>query len=41
MSFVVDTDSHAVEPWDLWTGRMSSKWGDGIPHVMYVPERDC
>jgi predicted TIM-barrel fold metal-dependent hydrolase len=41
MSFVVDTDSHAVEPWDLWTGRMASKWGDGIPHVMYVPERDC
>jgi len=30
---VVDADSHVIEPPDLWRSRMSSKWGDLIPHV--------
>jgi predicted TIM-barrel fold metal-dependent hydrolase len=30
---VIDTDTHLVEPPDLWTSRMSSKWGDLVPHV--------
>jgi hypothetical protein len=26
---VVDTDTHIIEPYDLWTSRMSvRKWGD-------------
>jgi predicted TIM-barrel fold metal-dependent hydrolase len=30
---VIDVDSHVTEPADLWTSRMSSKWGDLVPHV--------
>ena len=38
---LIDTDTHAVEPADLWTSRMSkAKWGDDIPHVKYVAEED-
>jgi uncharacterized protein len=32
---VIDTDTHVVEPPDLWTERMSSKWGDLVPHVKW------
>jgi predicted TIM-barrel fold metal-dependent hydrolase len=32
---IVDTDTHVVEPPDLWTSRLSaSKWGDDIPRVV-------
>ena len=35
--FIVDSDSHVVEPKDLWTSRMSkAKWGDLIPEVRSV-----
>lgn len=30
---IIDTDTHVVEPPDLWTSRVSPKWGDQIPHV--------
>ena len=30
---IIDTDTHVVEPPDLWTSRVSSKWGDLVPHV--------
>jgi len=30
---VVDVDTHLTEPPDLWTSRVSSKWGDAVPHV--------
>jgi hypothetical protein len=30
---VIDTDTHLVEPPDLWTSRMSSRWGDLVPHA--------
>ena len=30
---IIDTDTHVVEPPDLWTSRLSSKWGDLVPHV--------
>jgi predicted TIM-barrel fold metal-dependent hydrolase len=31
---VVDTDTHVIEPPDLWTSRISvTKWGDLVPHV--------
>jgi predicted TIM-barrel fold metal-dependent hydrolase len=30
---VIDTDSHVVEPADLWTSRVSSRYGDAVPQV--------
>src|SRR5579859_6233419 len=33
---VIDTDTHVIEPYDLWTSRLSvSKWGDLVPHVKF------
>ncbi len=29
----IDADTHITEPSDLWTSRVSSKWGDRVPHV--------
>ena len=34
---IIDTDTHVVEPPDLWTSRVSSKWGDLVPHVAWDP----
>ena len=30
---VVDNDAHVIEPADLWTARVPSKYGEMIPHV--------
>jgi uncharacterized protein len=35
---VIDSDTHIVEPKDLWTSRVAKKWGDLVPHVSYNPE---
>ncbi|HEX8581457.1 MAG TPA: amidohydrolase family protein, partial [Acidimicrobiales bacterium] len=35
---VIDTDTHLVEPPDLWTTRMPSKWQDMVPHVRWDEE---
>jgi uncharacterized protein len=36
---VIDTDTHIVEPYDLWTSRISvAKWGDKVPQVRHVAE---
>ena len=33
---IVDTDSHVIEPYDLWTSRLPvAKWGDQVPHVKW------
>ena len=33
---VIDTDTHIIEPYDLWTSRISvRKWGDKVPHVKW------
>ncbi|HVX22346.1 MAG TPA: amidohydrolase family protein [Acidimicrobiales bacterium] len=32
---IIDTDTHILEPPDLWTSRMSSRWGDLVPHVRW------
>jgi predicted TIM-barrel fold metal-dependent hydrolase len=32
---IIDVDSHVTEPPDLWTSRMSDKWGDKVPHVRW------
>jgi len=34
---VIDIDTHLTEPPDTWTARVSSKWGDRVPHI----ERDA
>lgn len=36
---IIDTDTHVVEPPDLWTSRMSKKWGDLVPHVRWDEQR--
>ena len=33
---VIDIDTHIAEPEDLWTSRVSKKWGDLVPHVVKV-----
>jgi predicted TIM-barrel fold metal-dependent hydrolase len=30
---IIDADTHVTEPPDLWTSRLSKKWGDLIPEV--------
>ena len=36
---VIDTDTHLIEPEDLWTSRVSvKKWGDLVPHVAPDPK---
>lgn len=30
---IIDADSHVTEVADVWTARMSKKWGDMIPHI--------
>jgi len=33
---IIDTDTHIIEPYDLWTQRVSTKkWGDKVPHVKH------
>jgi predicted TIM-barrel fold metal-dependent hydrolase len=32
----IDTDTHLTEPADVWTSRVSKKWGDAVPHVKRV-----
>jgi predicted TIM-barrel fold metal-dependent hydrolase len=33
---VIDADTHIVEPYDLWTSRVSTKkYGDAVPHVRW------
>jgi predicted TIM-barrel fold metal-dependent hydrolase len=35
---VIDTDTHVIEPYDLWTSRISTaKYGDKVPHVKWDP----
>jgi uncharacterized protein len=36
---VIDADTHIVEPYDLWTSRISvAKWGDKVPQVRHVAD---
>lgn len=32
---VIDTDTHVIEPYDLWTSRLPGSWGDRVPHVKW------
>jgi len=32
---VADVDSHIIEPPDLWTSRVPTRWGDLVPHVAF------
>ena len=35
---VIDVDAHILEPPDLWTGRLSERWGDERPRVVTDPQ---
>jgi uncharacterized protein len=38
---VIDTDTHVIEPYDLWTSRVSvARWGDKVPHVRWDDEHE-
>ena len=32
---IIDSDTHVTEPPDLWTSRLSKKWGDDIPQLVF------
>ena len=32
---IIDVDSHVTEPADLWTSRVSARWRDEAPHVIW------
>ncbi len=36
---IIDTDSHLIEPPDLWTSRLPAAWGDQIMTVRWNEER--
>lgn len=36
----IDVDTHITEPADVWTSRVSKKWGDRVPHVQRHEGRD-
>lgn len=36
---VIDADSHISEPPNLWTDRVSKKWGELVPHVKFDENR--
>src|SRR4051812_19450775 len=36
---IIDTDTHVVEPPDLWTSRVASRFGDQVPHVRWSEQR--
>jgi predicted TIM-barrel fold metal-dependent hydrolase len=36
---IIDADTHLVEPPDLWTSRLPSRFGDLIPHVKWDPDQ--
>jgi uncharacterized protein len=39
---VIDTDTHVVEPYDLWTSRVSvKKYGNKVPHVRWDEARQA
>ena len=35
---IIDTDTHVIEPADLWTSRVPKKWVDLVPQVRWDPE---
>jgi predicted TIM-barrel fold metal-dependent hydrolase len=37
---VIDIDTHITEPAGVWTERVSSKWGDKVPHIRQFQGRD-
>ncbi len=37
---VIDVDTHITEPPDVWTARVSRKWGERVPHIERIDGRD-
>ena len=38
--WVIDVDTHITEPEGVWTDRVSSKWGNKVPHIRRLEGRD-
>src|SRR5665213_2270102 len=38
---IIDTDSHVIEPSDLWTSRLPKSWGDDVMHVRWSDTLDA
>ncbi len=36
----IDVDTHITEPPDVWTARVSRKWGDRVPHIVTIDGDD-
>jgi predicted TIM-barrel fold metal-dependent hydrolase len=36
----IDTDTHVLEPADLWTARLPSKWREQAPQIMHAGDRE-
>lgn len=32
---IIDTDTHLIEPRDLWTSRLPGSWGDDVLHIKW------
>lgn len=37
---VIDIDTHVTEPADVFTSRVSSRWGNRVPHIRDLGDRD-
>ncbi len=37
---IIDVDTHVVEPYNLFTSRLSAKYGDAVPHVRNLDGTD-
>jgi predicted TIM-barrel fold metal-dependent hydrolase len=37
---VIDVDTHVTEPADVWTARLSRKWGERVPRVTRMGRKD-
>ena len=37
---VIDTDTHITEPRDVWTARVSTRWGNLVPHIERLGSKD-
>jgi hypothetical protein len=35
LKYVMSSDSHIIEPYDLWTNALGDKHGDKVPHRVF------
>jgi predicted TIM-barrel fold metal-dependent hydrolase len=41
MTTIIDTDSHVIEPPDLWTSRLPASWGTNVMHVKWSEQLEA